>query len=126
MDNQTIITAAKLLLESPITKTVTILAGENDSTILDKSRYKNIAIFLPDNWVTSAITLKGCDTVDGTFNPIVFSDVSAVTIASVAKNKVVVLSDLNRDAIASVPFIQLVSTEAQITDDKIITIVMTR
>jgi len=126
MDNQTIINAAELILSSPVTKTVTIAAGENDSTVLDKSRYRNIAIFLPANWVTSAITLKGCDTVGGTFNPIVFSDVSAVAIASVAANKVVVLSDLAKDAIASVPFIQLVSTQAQITDDKIITIVLTR
>lgn len=126
MDNQTIINAAKLILESPVTKTVTILAGGTISTVLDKSRYKNIAIFLPANWVTSAITLKGCDTVGGTYNPIVFSDVSAVTIASVAASKVIVLSDLAKDAIAAVPFIQLVSTQAQITTNKIITIVMTR
>lgn len=109
-----------------VKNTVTILAGETDSTVLCKKHYKNIAIFLPANWVTSAITLKGCDTPDGDFNPIVFSDVSAVTIASVAKDKVVVLSDLAKDAIAAVPYIQLISTEDQITTNKVITIVMTR
>ena len=126
MNNQTVVTAAKLMLESPVTTTVTIAADGTDSTVLDKSRYRNIAIFLPANWVTSVITLKGCDTIGGTYNPIVFSDVSAVTIASVAASKVVVLSDLAKDAIASVPFIILVATTQQITTDKVITIVMTR
>jgi len=126
MDNQTVVNAAKLMLESPVTKTVTISADGYDSTVLDKSRYRNIAIFLPANWITSIITLKGCDTIGGTYNPIVFSDVSAVTIASVAASKIVVLSDLAKDAIASVPFIKLVATTQQITTDKIITIVLTR
>ena len=126
MNNQTVVNAAKLMLESPVTKTVTISADGYDSTVLDKSRYRNIAIFLPANWITSIITLKGCDTIGGTYNPIVFSDVSAVTIASVAASKIVVLSDLAKDAIASVPFIKLVATTQQITTDKIITIVLTR
>jgi hypothetical protein len=126
MDNQTVVTAAALQLASPVTKTVTIATGGTISTVLDKSRHKNIAIFLPANWVTSVITLTGCDTENGTFNPIVFSDVSAVTIASVAASKVVVLSDLAKDAIAAVPFIKLVSTQTQITTDKVITIVLTR
>ena len=126
MDNQTTINAAALILKDPVITSVTITAGGTDSTILDKSHFKDIAIFLPANWVTSVITLKGCATIDGTFNPIVFSDVSAVTIASVAASKVVVLSDLAKDAIAAVPFIQLVSTQAQITTDKVITIVLKR
>lgn len=112
--------------EMTVRGTVTILAGETDSTVLNKKHYKNIAIFLPANWVTSVITLKGCDTPDGAFNPIVFSDVSAVTIASVANSKVVILSDLAKDAIAAVPYIQLISTQAQITTDKVITIILTR
>ena len=126
MENQTIINASALILKDPVITSVTIVAGGTDSTVLDKSHYKDIAIFLPANWVTSAITLKGCATATGTFNPIVFSDVSAVTIASVAASKVIVLSDLAKDAIAAVPFIQLVSTQAQITTDKVITIVLKR
>jgi len=126
MDNQTIINAAALILKDPVITSVTITAGGTVSTVLDKSNYKDIAIFLPANWVTSVITLKGCATVGGTFNPIVFSDVSAVTIASVAASKVIVLSDLAKDAIAAVPFIQLVSTETQVTTDKVITIVLKR
>ena len=126
MDNQTIITAAALILKDPVIKSVTIAAGGTVSTILNKSHYRDIAIFLPANWVTSVITLKGCDTATGTFNPIVFSDVSAVTIASVAASKVIVLSDLAKDAIAAIPFIQLVSTTTQTATDKVITIVLKR
>jgi len=112
--------------EMTVRGSVTIAAGETDSTILCKKHYKNIAIFLPANWVTSAITLKGCDTATGTPIPIVFSDVSAVAIGSVAASKVVILSDLAKDAIAAVPYIQLVSTVAQADTNKIIIIVLTR
>jgi hypothetical protein len=107
--------------------TVTITAGGTVSTVFDKSHHQNIALLLPANWVTSAITLKGCNTPDGTFLPILkASDAGAVTVAAVAADNIVVFDGAIKDAIAAVPFIQLVSTEAQITTDKIIIIVKSR
>ena len=113
--------------EMCVSLTVTIAAGEYISTVLDKSHYKNIAIFLPANWVTSVITFTGCDTIGGTFTQIVNSiSAGVVTIASVAASKCVTLEGVNRDALAAVPYIRLVATTAQASTDKVITIVMTR
>jgi len=107
--------------------TVTIATDGTESTVLQKKHYKNIAIFLPANWVTGTITFKGCLTEDGTFIPVVKgSDVVAITIPSVAASKCIVLDSLILKALAPVPYIMLVAGAAQITDDKIITIVMTR
>lgn len=106
---------------------VTIAAGGTESTVLVKKHRRNIAIFLPANWVTSVITFLGCDTPDGTFIPIVKgSNAAAVTVASVAASKCVVFDDMVLRALEPVPYIKLKSTEAQITTDKIIVIVLTR
>ena len=71
--------------------TVEIAIDGYESNTLNKAHYRNIAIFLPDNWVTSIITITGCDTPDGTFIPVVKgSDAAAVTISSVAASKCVV------------------------------------
>jgi len=110
-----------------VKNTVTILTDGTDSTVLVKKHYKYIAIFLPANWVTGTITFKGCDTKDGTFLPILKgSDVAAVTIPSVAASKCIVLDGTILEALKSVPYIMLVAGAAQITDDKIITIVLSR
>jgi len=107
--------------------TVTIATGDTESTVLCKKHRSNIAIFLPANWVTGTITFKGCLTEDGTFVPVVKgSDVAAITIPSIAASQCIVLDNLILKALAPVPYIMLVAGAAQITDDKIITIVMTR
>jgi len=108
-------------------KTVTILAGETISTVLDKIAFKYLCIFLPSNWVTSAITFQGCDTIDGTFNTIIkASDASIITIASIAASKVVILDTDVIEAMVAIPYIKLVSTQTQTSTDKIITITLKR
>lgn len=78
------------------------------STVLVKKHYKYMALFLPANWTTAAITFVGCDTVDGTFNQLVVaSDIGEVTIASVAASKVIVLDGKVIEAIIAVPYIKL-------------------
>ena len=107
--------------EMTVINTTTIAAGDNDSGVICKKHYRNMAIFLPANWVTSVITFKGCDTPDGTFIPIVKGSTAlAVTIASVAASKCIVLDDMILKAIEPVPYIIIVSTQAQITTDKVI------
>ena len=107
--------------------TVTILATEKISSVLEKAHYKHIAIFLPANWTTSIITFTGCSTADGTFLPVVFAnDVGAVTIASVAASQCIVLNGEIRDALAAVPYIRIVATTTQASTDKVITIVKTQ
>jgi hypothetical protein len=102
------------------------------STVLTKKHYKEMAIFLPSNWVTAAITFVGCDTPDGTFNQIVNADdVGETTIASVAASKVISLNGEIRDAMAAIPYIKLRSGTLtapvdQGSTDKVITIVLTR
>ena len=106
---------------------VTIAAGEKTSTALDKSYFKYMAILLPSNWVTSEITFTGCDTEDGTYLQLVHAnDVGAVTIPSVAASKAIVLNGEVLEAMVAIPFIKLVSTQAQTATDKIIPIVLKR
>lgn len=113
--------------EMTVKNSVTILAGGTESSVLVKKHYKNIAIFLPANWVTSTITFQGCDTATGTFIQIVKgSNAAAITIASVAASKCIVLDDMVLKAIEPVPFIKLVAGTAQATTDKVITIVLSR
>lgn len=112
--------------EMTVIGSVIIAKDGTDSTVLVKKHYKNLAIFLPANWVTSVITLKGCDTKDGTFVPLVYaSDGSAVTISSVAASKCVIIDGVIRNALA-VPYLMLISAETQTVSKKIITIVMMR
>ena len=107
--------------------TVTIAIDGYESTTLNKRHYRNVAIFLPANWVTSIISVTGCDTADGTFIPVVKgSDATAVTIASVAASKCIILDDLTLKALEPVPYIRLKATTQQITTAKVITIIMTR
>ncbi len=107
--------------------TVTIEIDDTESTVLDKSYYKFMAIFLPANWITGTITFKGCATADGTFLPVVHADdVGAVTIASVAHSQCIVLNGEILEALVVVPFIKLVAGAAQTTDVKTITIALKR
>lgn len=113
--------------EMTVKNTVTILTDGTDSTVLVKKHYKYIAIYLPANWVAGTITFKGCDTKDGTFVPILKgSDGTAVVTASVAASNCVVLDGTILEALKSVPFIMLVAGTPQATNDKIITIVLSR
>ena len=117
---------AGLLAKDKIVQvSVTISAGGKTSTVLDKRYFKYMAILLPSNWVTSIITLTGCDTEDGTFLEVVHADdAGAVTIASVAASKAVVLSGEIMQAVMAVPFIKLVSTTTQAATDKVIKITL--
>jgi hypothetical protein len=113
--------------EMCVSKTVTIVTDGTESTVLDISHYKWFAIFLPSNWITGTITFKGCATPGGTFIEIVHADdVGAVTIASVAASKCIVMNGEILEALLAVPFIKLVAGAAQTTNDKIITITMKR
>lgn len=102
------------------------------SIVLDKSHYKNMALYLPANWVTASITLAGCDTADGTFNKIVDSVAAAeVVVAEVTANLFVTFSGVTRNAIAAIPFIKLRSgtLAAQVDQSatvKTISVVMSR
>jgi len=107
--------------------TVTIAIDGYESTTLNKRHYRNVAIFLPANWVTSIISFTGCDTADGTFIPILKgSNAAAVATASVAASNCIILDDLILQALEPVPYIRLKATTQQITTAKVITIVMTR
>jgi hypothetical protein len=122
-----LVSIAKLQLSDHVVKTVTIAAGGTISTVLNKSGYKYIAIFLPSNWVTSVITFLGCDTENGTFTQVVNSTAAGIiTIASVAASKCVVLDGVNVEAMIAVPFIKLVATTTQASTDKVITIILKR
>lgn len=80
------------------------------SNVIDKAHYKDIALFLPSTWVTAVITFKACDTPDGTFNDVIVADdVGDVTIASVAKSKVITMNGEIRDALTALPYIKLQS-----------------
>jgi len=113
--------------KTTINRSVIILAGGTTSTVLDKSHYKDMVIFLPANWVTSIITFTGCDTIDGTFLPVVNADdVGAVTIASVAASQCIGLNGEIRDSLSAVPYLKIVATTAQATTDKVIRFTLMR
>ena len=112
--------------KTAIKRSVLIPKDGNTSSALDKSHFKFMAIFLPAAWTTSIITFTGCDTIDGTYTEIVYADdAGAVTIASVAASKCVVLNGEVLEALVAVPFIRLVATTAQATTD-FITIILSR
>ena len=91
-----------------VQRTVVITAGQSLSTMLDKSKYKNITIFLPANWDDAKITFAGSDTDAGPFNQVVNSITAAeTTVDTAAESKVVILDGINRDAMAAIPFIKL-------------------
>lgn len=108
-DNQTVITAAELELRSrPLAEIITISAGESISTAVDKSHHSHIAIFLPANWTTAAITFLGCETFGGTYKQILSAtDISEVTVPAVAASKVIVLDTEFLEALIAIPFLKL-------------------
>lgn len=92
------------------TKDVVEVCMASLSNVIDKAHYKDIALFLPSTWVTAVITFKACDTPDGTFNDVIVADdVGDVTIASVAKSKVITMNGEIRDALTALPYIKLQS-----------------
>ena len=77
------------------------------SKVIDKSYYKNIALSLPADWTTAAITFVGCMTEDGTFLPILNADdVGETTVASVAASMCIALNGEIKEAMAAIPFIK--------------------
>jgi len=113
--------------EMTVKNTVTIATDEYESTTLTKKHYRNIGIFLPANFIESVISFTGCDTPDGTFIPIVKgSDGNAVATVAIAPSEIIVLDNVMLRALEPVPYIRLKATVQQITDDKVITVVMTR
>ena len=77
------------------------------SKVIDKSYYKNIALSLPADWTTAAITFVGCMTEDGTFLPILNADdVGETTVASAAASMCIALNGEIKEAMAAIPFIK--------------------
>ena len=94
--------------KTAIRRTIVISAGESISTVLDKSHYSYMAISLPSDWTTAAITFLACDTIDGTFQQVVHStDASEVNIPSVAASKFIVLDTEFLEAIIAIPYLRI-------------------
>ena len=94
--------------KTSIRRNVIISAGESISTVLDKSHYSYMAIFLPANWTTAGITFLGSEALDGTFNQVVSStDVSEVNIPTVVASKVIVLDTEFLEALIAIPFLKI-------------------
>ena len=94
--------------KTSIRRSVVISASGSISTVLDKSHYSYMAIFLPSTWTTAAITFLACDTIDGTYNQVVHStDVSEVNIPTVVASKVIVLDTEFLEALIALPYIKL-------------------
>lgn len=108
-ENQTVITAAELALRSrPMTEIVTIAAGESISSAVDKSHHSHIAIFLPANWTTAAITFLGCETFDGTYVQVLSAtEAIEVAIPAVAASKVIVLDTEFLESLIAIPFLKI-------------------
>lgn len=108
-ENQTMITAAELELRSrPMSEIMTIAAGESISTAVDKSHHSHIAIFLPADWTTAAITFLGCETINGTYKQIVSAtDIGEVAIPAVVASKVIVLDTEFLEALIAIPFLKI-------------------
>ena len=105
----------------------TIAIDGTKSTVICKKHYHTIALFLPANWITGTITFEGCTTGDGTFVPVVQgTDAAAVTVASVAASKCVVLDGAIAEALKGVPYIKLVAGAAQTTTVKTIEYILIR
>ena len=114
-------------IDMKVNKSVTIAAGGTVSTVLSKEHHKYMAIFLPSNWVTAIITFQGCATKNGTYIEMVHAnDVGAVTVASIAASKCIVLDGEIMEAMLAVSYIKLVSSVAQTATDKVITIALMR
>lgn len=97
-----------------VKQTVTMTAtGEQQTTVIDKSGYKYMSIFMPSSWTTADITLLGCLTKDGTFVPITKgSDGAELTLTVDASTVVTFDTDALQNLIAAVPFVKLRSGTA--------------
>lgn len=79
-----------------------------ESTVIDKSNCKKMAISLPSTWQEAGITFLGCRTTNGTFTQIVkATDIAEVAIASVAASKTIGMDGIVMEALEAVPFIKL-------------------
>ena len=108
-----------------VTVKVTIAINGKTSSVLDKSYFRHMAIFLPADWITGKITFTGCDTEDGAFLPIVHAnDVGAATIASVAASQCITLNGEILEALLAVPFIKIVAENTQTTTIKTIKVTL--
>ncbi|MCK4321994.1 hypothetical protein KAX08_05720 [candidate division WOR-3 bacterium] len=100
-----------------------------ESTVIDKSHCKRIAISLPSTWQTAGITFLGCNTPDGTFTQIVkATDIAEIAIASVVASKTIGMDGIVMQTLEAVPFIKLRSGVAATPVDqkagKIITVML--
>jgi len=78
------------------------------SEVITKKHYKKIALFLPDDWTTAAISFLGCITADGTFVEVMTSTaVAELAIAGVVASRCIVMDGIAMEGLEAVPFLIL-------------------
>ena len=82
--------------------------GEQQSTVIDKSKYTKMGIIMPSAWTAADITFLGCMTEDGTFMPLEQgSDGAEVVLKAEASKSIGLDSAALKGVLEAIPFVKL-------------------
>lgn len=105
-------------------ETMTIDKSEADDLTddsIDLTNRKIVGIYMPAAWTAADITFVGATTSTGTFQAVVDSDGTTVTV-SAAASKFVVLTQAERDVLAAVPFLKIATSSGQAGDRSLVVV----
>jgi len=84
-----------------------------ESNMINKAHYKNIVLFIPDNWATADLTFKGCDRAGGDYFDVVDQQLVPIEIENATKETVITFTGDVQQALSGVPYLIIVSSQAQ-------------
>ena len=78
------------------------------SEVITKKHYKRIALFIPADWTTAALSYLGCIDPDGTFLEIMGATaVAELTSAGVVASRCIVMDGIHMEGLGVVPYIKI-------------------
>ena len=101
----------------PLTENVfTVSMATNLSLVINKSRYRNMLIFMPATWTTADITFAVSSTKTGTFSKLVVAETDVtpkeIRIKDPVASTIISLTGKVKDALEACSFIKLRSGTA--------------
>lgn len=99
-----------------LTKTVTIPAGQTESTTLDLESYTLAAVYMPAVFSGTSLSIKAAPTPDGTFLPLHTDATGGAAVSIVVAANRCVGIDSSAGALAALRYIRFVSSASEAAD----------
>lgn len=100
----------------------------DQSSVLTKTRYKDMLIIMPSSWEAADITFLVSNSATGTFQKLVFADDEGEVTIKASASEVIALNGEIKDALEACPYVKLRSgtsgTPVDQKTDKTITVIL--